>query len=719
MSDPVILQPIALEQRLLAEASRHLEAVSDTALDDSTANTQARAAGGDFEQRVIRRALALPTQQALHNALQQLRSLSALCLALGMMLAALAGAATARLVLQTDSAEPLNFYWALGSLLALPLLTLLLWLLLILLRPKSLGNSSLGSLLLGLGRRLLQRWHPDKTHIAAAQASAVMVTPAAGGQWALSALSHAVWLAYLCGCLVLCIFLLSVRQYDFSWQTTILSAETYSQLTTALGKLPALLGFSTPDASQIAASQWPSQPPADSQATIDSAWSGLLLGSLVIYGILPRAILLLLCGWLRRRALQHFRLDIEQPDYARLRPHLMPQMERIGVVDADDNSTPPAHTVVVDEAPAPPDGPVALLGLEIDRPACGWPPPVHDDWLDLGFVDDRNSRRRALQRLHHAEPPPRLLWVISSLALTPDRGLQNFLSELRQQTPAPLTLTLSEGHRLRERAQAQNSSNDLSQRLDDWQVLAANAGITAEAVLALDLEHLTTASRARLCQALGLDRVDDSPQAGALAKAFELIVEQAQGWRSYPDETEQLRLHQAISQLFDTTSAQRNLRFPDLSTLQNDPPGELKRSAEQFKNLLPTRLRTQPRWLAAGALGGALGCAALAALTNPAALAALPVWSLLGGVLAAVGVDSSTTPPAASNQTLDLSEPVSAAALFALVLSLQGRDEATITRLLDQTLDSSPPVLADARAVRAWLTQLDKRLQQALAQDAA
>lgn len=709
--------PTPLEQRLLTEAMRHFETLSETPLNDQAANNQARVSGGDFEQRVMQRALALAPSQALHNAFQQLRSLTAVCLGGGIVLASLAGAAAARLTLQASTTEPLNFYWVLGSLMALPVLTLIVWLVLICIRPKTLSNGSLGGLLHGLGRRLLQRWHPDKIHIATAQASTTLFSPAAGGPWLLSTLSHAIWLAYLLGCLTLCIALLSVQQYEFGWQTTILSPETYIRLTTALGHLPSVLGFSTPDAAQIAASQWP----GSNTPTLrpDSAWSGLLLGSLVVYGILPRALLLLLCWWLRRRRLRQFRLDIEQPEYARLRAQLMPQMERLGVVDPDDSSTTTSKPVTDSLPPPPQQGPIALLGLEIEQPSCGWPPLAHDDWLDLGLVDDRSSRQRALTRLQQSERPPRLIWVISSLALTPDRSSQNFLSQLRQQTNAPLLLTLSEGQRMRVRAREHGSSDDLAQRLDDWRTLASNAGIAVESVQAADLDHLTAVSRQQLSDALGLAGATSGPfdatQSGVLATAFNLIVAHSQNWRSYPDEAAQHALHRAISELFNAQEARQQLQFPSAETFRLDAQSELQRSAERFKNFLPARLQTQPRWLVAGALAGALGCATLATLTNPAVLAALPLWSLLGSALTALGINWTPAPEPA--QSLDFFEPVSAAALFALVLSLQGREETTITHILDQTLDTSTPKLPDATAVQAWLATVSARLQQALAKD--
>ena len=48
-------------------------------------------------------------------------------------------------------------------------------------------------------------------------------------------------------------------------------------------------------------------------------------------------------------------------------------------------------------------GPIAILGLEIDPPTTGWPPSVADvDWLDLGFIDDRSSRHRVVEHIRQA-----------------------------------------------------------------------------------------------------------------------------------------------------------------------------------------------------------------------------------------------------------------------------------------------------------------------------
>jgi hypothetical protein len=58
---------------------------------------------------------------------------------------------------------------------------------------------------------------------------------------------------------------------------------------------------------------------------------------------------------------------------------------------------------------------------------------------------------------------------------------------------------------------------------------------------------------------------------------------------------------------------------------------------------------------------------------------------------------------------------VNAAALFAVVLELQGRDETEITRIIDRVAgEEDPPVMRDVESVRAWLDALRRRLDLAL-----
>ncbi len=209
----------------------------------------------------------------------------------------------------------MNVYWLLASILGLPLLTLTGWLGLMLIHPETLATRSLAGLAHAIGRRLSNRWHHDTLHTAAIRASAGLLG-SAGGRWRLSAVIHGLWVSYLSGALAIAVILLSVRQYSFAWETTILSAASYQTLTQVIGALPGLLGFATPTVAQIAASQWHGGGSPDIAAS--AAWSGLVLGCIVIYGVFPRLSLMLLSLWLAARAHARFRLDLNRPGYAGL-----------------------------------------------------------------------------------------------------------------------------------------------------------------------------------------------------------------------------------------------------------------------------------------------------------------------------------------------------------------------------------------------------------------
>jgi hypothetical protein len=55
-----------------------------------------------------------------------------------------------------------------------------------------------------------------------------------------------------------------------------------------------------------------------------------------------------------------------------------------------------------------------------------------------------------------------------------------------------------------------------------------------------------------------------------------------------------------------------------------------------------------------------------------------------------------------------------AAALFAVTLEMQGHDEATITRVLDQTFTDDEMALSDISAIRGWLDACRHRFDVAL-----
>jgi hypothetical protein len=275
-------------------------------------------------------------------------------------------------------------------------------------------------------------------------------------------------------------------------------------------------------------------------------------------------------------------------------------------------------------------------------------------------------------------------------------------------------ILLTGGQRLRTRGHPQT----LATRVEDWRRLALAAGVPDERVVEVDLDHMTDESAKRLAQQLGGDPgvlAEGTEGKPAIGEAFDIIVDHARRWQDLPDERQRLALQTAIAALYRN----RISHWPGALRLAWDhgvpDPSTLSTAAERVVALLPARLRISPRWLSVGALAGALGCLATATLAAPVALAALPAWTGLGAALAAVLQQATAREPAATAQGWDIGEPVAAAAMFALILHLQGREEAAITDLLDRALgDDDVPRLADASAARAWLDAVRDRLDSAL-----
>lgn len=517
-----------LARLVLAEAVRLHEEDRGFLIADGVAEAAARAVGGDLQRRILARAGALAIATDIRGALDRLNRLFILTAAAGFLIAVAVGAGSALALMAgaapgSTVAAPTNFYLLYGSLLGPHVVMLLVWLLAVVVLPhrgsgSSLGSGSLGGGILALVRRYSRWTLKQPLEAAAARAFALVMTGSPAGRWLVSALSHGLWLGYLAGCLVMVFVLLSARQVGFAWETTILSADHFIALTRALAVAPAQLGFAAPDAQQIALSQIPLAA-ATTSAAADRAWAGLLLGSLVVYGVLPRLVLALVCLGLSRRAIRRYRFDISRPGFARLQERLAPLARPTGVIDADRLGPAAAAAAAVslreetDAAGALPgpahvvgDGPVAILAFETERPARGWPnPPSGLAWLDCGRIEDRADRARLSARLDAAVRPPRLLVLACSLLTAPDRGVGAFLAELVGTAGVPLALLLSQATRYRERIPGDEAIKAavVHQRIADWHRIGLAAGIPAANIAAIDLDQPAAVTRKHLYAWLG------------------------------------------------------------------------------------------------------------------------------------------------------------------------------------------------------------------------
>lgn len=389
-------------------------------VEDLSESRRAQAAGGSFAQRLLLRAQYVAQREGWDQLWERwLRLMTGLSFLLA-VLAVLAGSATALGALG-DGSRSVNIVLVLLALLGLHSLTFLFWLLSVCWPGAKVAAASwAGDLCFYLSQRLVRG--PDAVLIP--QAFSSVLSRSQARIWCFGVLSHFLWLIALVTAFVVTIALLMARSYQFSWETTLLSPASFVWLTQALGTLPHMFGFAMPDAQAIRLS--------DGVQTVDASvqtlWSSWLLGVIVVYGILPRALALIVSIWRVHRLAARLTVNESLPGLANLRSRLFPAVESAGVdgeMGVDQTLQHSAPTVLSIKAGVP-----VMVGLEWpnDQP---WPPALAPSTAyDLGRVDSRAERLQILAALQ--AQPPALLIMVCNVSLTPDRGTIATLVEWAQ-----------------------------------------------------------------------------------------------------------------------------------------------------------------------------------------------------------------------------------------------------------------------------------------------
>ncbi len=309
---------------------------------------------------------------------------------------------------------------ALVAALGMHLVTLVLWLLGTLLPGAGvglLGRLSLGPLLLqGLARLPLgQRAHAS----ALARAAGSLLQRTRLAPWAFGLVSHLVWSAAFVLVLVGLLLAFAFKEYRLTWETTILSAQTFADLVRATGWLPGLLGFPVPELAVGAAPQGPLALPASA-----AAW--WLVGCVAVYGLLPRLLLAALCAVVWQRRKNRLQLDTSDPYFVQLLARFA-ALQASRVVDVEQRG---GDAPVLTPLPTGATGSaLAVLGFELPQAQEDWPPAAlvpAAQYLEriAGAMDERRNALDALAQLR-----PRALVVVCNAAATPDRGTERFLRE--------------------------------------------------------------------------------------------------------------------------------------------------------------------------------------------------------------------------------------------------------------------------------------------------
>lgn len=323
-------------------------------------------------------------------------------------------------------ANVVNFFYVLVCLLGFHTIMLAGWLLLTLMNQGKQSSNWFASF---VSPNRLIRGKDDITQAAVSLYERQLEH--SGMRWYLGRFSHQLWLATLTGMLCAIIFLLIVRQYSFSWESTLLSDQALITLTHVLGWLPSMVGFDVPDNAAIVQSRLVTDA---LPLSVARQWASLLIGSLLMYGIVPRAIAWAFCALMFRR--KKMRLDIKLPYYQKIL-----NFWQRHVIDADDFQEAPAPVAPKATVSA---GKKLVALLEYPSDTKNWwqtglVDSDHEDYNDdrndyrsdlvenFGIVDDRDDMARLITYLEHH--PVQVLLGVHNKAL-PDRGTLRKLDKI-------------------------------------------------------------------------------------------------------------------------------------------------------------------------------------------------------------------------------------------------------------------------------------------------
>lgn len=384
-------------------------------LEDAEAMRTASAGTASPSIRIIERASVLGERLGLQAELARIGHWAPWVMVAIVALIVMAGLGAAGSV--TDQGDRrINVMVALVSLLGLHLITLVFWLVGLLVSPGAV-NVSLGGLWLALTARVAggkQGQTPVLVRAATGLVSRARLLP-----WAFGFVSHTIWTLSFAVVLAALLFALAFRNYTLTWETTILEPAFFVRGVQLLGTVPSWLGFPVPDAQTVMSSNAP--------AAGQRAWALWLTGCVVVYGLLPRALLALLCAAMWKARKSAFLPDFSDPYYRKLTARFAALAPPV-VIDADGGHPVPATPLRL--LPGDTQDLLWVVGFEladdIDWPPSGLPAAP----AEVFRVDGSAGQRSQLLDRLVCERPARLLLACQARS-SPDRGTQRLLGEVQ------------------------------------------------------------------------------------------------------------------------------------------------------------------------------------------------------------------------------------------------------------------------------------------------
>lgn len=374
----------------------------------------------DAQNWLIQRAYDLNRDSATLIRIQQWLHNARFLLALLLVLAIISGISAAIGFFGSEQRN-VNVIWTLIGLIGVHFIAMLAWLF---------GGRLTGGWMGRISFWVMSRWPKSEqvdssTATTLPRALGTVMSSNGLGKWSLSCITHSAWLVALLASLLTMLVVLSVRSYSFVLETTILSEAVFEQIVRAFAYLPSVVGFAVPSDEMIAAALGGAEA-MQSDAT-RRAWASCLSGGLLVYAIIPRALVLLWSLLRFRLAYSTMRLDVKLPGFLELFAQTSASSQ---VVDA----APQALRAMQLKSPADvPGESLALVALELGAP-LSWPPQGIQDSPNILLFDEiveTGAQQRAVLQVLQASPARRIL-IVCDARLSPDRGSLQWLIALSE-----------------------------------------------------------------------------------------------------------------------------------------------------------------------------------------------------------------------------------------------------------------------------------------------
>ena len=467
------------ESRLLVEGVRAIEGASP-----NQPSQLIKSKSESFEALLFTRAQQHDQIQQLTPLFNHFHKLTQKLYSLFALLLFILGGLAVQKMLFTEQLTSVNFFWAFALFFIPNLFMFCTWLALFL-KPSILQNSSLSKFSLSLIKLFERKFNKQQLkrpdYWALFNCYFGLHFSKNLGRYQLSKLTHLLWLSYFTGATLMSVVMLATHQVDFVWQTSILSSDTFQSLTQLLAYFPQQLGFTVPNIEQIQQSHIGTENLFDAESR-RLAWSSLLISSLLLYGIVPRLILLVAMSYQSKRARKNYSLDLSLPYYVQLRQLLKPNKTTLGIQDADDEDRQASKAndgcyqqrntgcLPSEYYPAAIElsrqqFSLAQQHLRNNKPDCG-----------VNFINacEHSTQQLLLSEIALTSCKQVALYV--ALKRVPDRGLKRFVSQLVALTEKPFYLFLI----------VENSTN--MQRDNDWYQFADSVGIKLDNIVHIEVK---------------------------------------------------------------------------------------------------------------------------------------------------------------------------------------------------------------------------------------